>query len=60
MKKLKNRKIGMVGLGYWGKNILRNLNDLGVLHAACDPSPKTMNTLKENTLIRLKDQILIL
>jgi UDP-2-acetamido-3-amino-2,3-dideoxy-glucuronate N-acetyltransferase len=24
--------IGMVGLGYWGKNILRNLHDLGVLH----------------------------
>ncbi len=22
----------MVGLGYWGKNILRNLHDLGVLH----------------------------
>jgi UDP-2-acetamido-3-amino-2,3-dideoxy-glucuronate N-acetyltransferase len=24
--------IGMIGLGYWGKNILRNLHDLGVLH----------------------------
>ena len=28
--------IGLIGLGYWGKNILRNLNELGVLHTACD------------------------
>jgi UDP-2-acetamido-3-amino-2,3-dideoxy-glucuronate N-acetyltransferase len=28
--------IGLVGLGYWGKNILRNLYELGVLHTACD------------------------
>ena len=28
--------IGLVGLGYWGKNILRNLHELGVLHTACD------------------------
>ncbi|MBU1205988.1 MAG: hypothetical protein KKH04_03525 [Proteobacteria bacterium] len=27
-----NKFIGMIGLGYWGKNILRNLHDLGVLH----------------------------
>ncbi len=28
--------IGMIGLGYWGKNILRNLLELKVLHTACD------------------------
>lgn len=28
--------IGQIGLGYWGKNILRNLYELGVLHTACD------------------------
>ena len=28
--------IGLVGLGYWGKNIFRNLYELGVLHSACD------------------------
>jgi len=28
--------LGLAGLGYWGKNILRNLNELGVLHTACD------------------------
>src|SRR4030042_3320612 len=31
--------IGLIGIGYWGKNILRNLHDLGVLHTACDSDP---------------------
>ncbi|RKY41294.1 MAG: oxidoreductase [Candidatus Omnitrophota bacterium] len=30
------RFIGQVGLGYWGKNILRNLFELGVIRIACD------------------------
>jgi len=34
--------VGLVGLGYWGKNILRNLYDLGVLRIACDSSPGTL------------------
>lgn len=36
------RFIAQIGLGYWGKNILRNLNELGVLHTACDTSAKTI------------------
>ncbi|AEB08129.1 Gfo/Idh/MocA family oxidoreductase [Desulfobacca acetoxidans] len=34
--------IGLIGLGYWGKNILRNLYDLGALHTACDSDPETI------------------
>lgn len=30
--------IALAGLGYWGKNILRNLHELGVLHTAFDSS----------------------
>ncbi len=30
------KNIGMIGLGYWGKNVLRNLSELDVLHTACD------------------------
>ncbi|MCS7201941.1 MAG: Gfo/Idh/MocA family oxidoreductase [Dictyoglomus sp.] len=30
------REIGIVGLGYWGKNILRNLYELKVVRTACD------------------------
>jgi UDP-2-acetamido-3-amino-2,3-dideoxy-glucuronate N-acetyltransferase len=36
MNKNQNKFIGLAGLGYWGKNILRNLYELGVLHTACD------------------------
>jgi len=34
----KDKFIGLIGLGYWGKNILRNLFELGVLHTAGDLS----------------------
>ena len=29
-------KVGLIGIGYWGKNLARNLHDLGVLTAICD------------------------
>ncbi len=35
--------IGLAGLGYWGKNILRNLYELGVLHTACDSNARTLS-----------------
>lgn len=38
-----NRFVGLVGLGYWGKNLLRNFYDLGVLHSACDISKKNIS-----------------
>ncbi len=31
-----NAFVGLAGAGYWGKNILRNLHELGVLHTICD------------------------
>ncbi len=33
-----DRFIGLLGIGYWGKNILRNFYELEVLHTACDAS----------------------
>ncbi len=38
-------KIGLVGCGYWGKNIARNLHQMGVLRAVCDPSPKILESV---------------
>ena len=40
--------IGIVGLGYWGKNILRNLYEMGVLKVACDSDENSIATLKDN------------
>jgi len=39
--------IGLIGLGYWGKNILRNLYELGVLHTACDSEQSIISERKE-------------
>lgn len=32
-------KIGLVGCGYWGKNLLRNFHELDALGAVCDALP---------------------
>jgi UDP-2-acetamido-3-amino-2,3-dideoxy-glucuronate N-acetyltransferase len=41
------RCIALVGLGYWGKNILRNLYELGVLRTACDFDENTLSERKK-------------
>ena len=30
-------RIAVVGIGYWGKNLVRNFHELGALAALCDP-----------------------
>lgn len=32
-------KVGLIGCGYWGKNLLRNFHELGSLALICEPSP---------------------
>ncbi len=47
-KNKKDKKfIAHLGLGYWGKNILRNLYELGLLYAACDPDSQTVEERKK-------------
>ncbi|MDD5131796.1 MAG: Gfo/Idh/MocA family oxidoreductase [bacterium] len=38
--------IGHIGLGYWGRNILRNLYEMGILHTACDSDPRIVEEKK--------------
>ena len=33
-------RVGLVGLGYWGPNLARNFDDLGVLVGLCDIDPE--------------------
>ncbi len=40
-------KIAVVGSGHWGKNLVRNFYELGVLHLVCDSNPKSLETLTE-------------
>ena len=39
--------IAVVGAGYWGKNLVRNYNELGVLHTVCDSNTSTLRSLQE-------------
>jgi UDP-2-acetamido-3-amino-2,3-dideoxy-glucuronate N-acetyltransferase len=32
-------KVAVIGVGYWGKNLVRNFHELGVLEALCDGEP---------------------
>ncbi len=38
--------IAVIGTGYWGKNLVRNFSELGVLHTICDSNPSTLSTFK--------------
>lgn len=39
---MNTRTLGLVGLGYWGKNILRCSHELGALRIACDADARTL------------------
>src|SRR5262245_40749563 len=41
-----SNKIGCIGAGYWGKNLVRNFNDLGVLLCVCELDSETRNDLE--------------
>jgi UDP-2-acetamido-3-amino-2,3-dideoxy-glucuronate N-acetyltransferase len=38
-------KIACVGTGMWGKNLVRNFSELGVLHTICDSDAKALRDL---------------
>jgi len=40
--------IGLAGTGYWGRNILRNLYEMGVLHTVCDSNPSVLEEFRKN------------
>jgi UDP-2-acetamido-3-amino-2,3-dideoxy-glucuronate N-acetyltransferase len=37
--------IALIGAGYWGKNLVRNFHQLGVLKTICDPSAATSSSV---------------
>jgi UDP-2-acetamido-3-amino-2,3-dideoxy-glucuronate N-acetyltransferase len=38
--------IGLAGVGYWGRNLARNLHQMGHLAAVCDPNGKALKEAK--------------
>jgi len=43
--KSKNKKIAVVGTGYWGKNLVRNFYALDALHSVCDVDTTTLQQI---------------
>lgn len=45
-----NRRSGiaLVGCGYWGKNLARNLHQMGHLAWVCDPSPEVRQSIRQS------------
>jgi len=39
-------KVAIAGAGYWGKNLVRSLFELGNLKSVCDLNPGLLNDLK--------------
>ncbi|HUG54687.1 MAG TPA: Gfo/Idh/MocA family oxidoreductase [Vicinamibacteria bacterium] len=39
-------RVGLAGCGYWGRNLARNLHQMGHLAAVCDPSAKVIKEVK--------------
>ncbi len=43
---MENTMIAIIGAGYWGKNLVRNYKELGVLKTVCDASMKSLTELE--------------
>jgi len=45
---MESKFIGLIGPGYWGKNILRNLYEMGVLKTVCDLDKAILEARKKD------------
>ncbi len=43
-----NKDLAVVGVGYWGKNLFRVFNELGVLHSFCDTNQQNISNIQKN------------
>ncbi|MFA6412078.1 MAG: Gfo/Idh/MocA family oxidoreductase [Syntrophales bacterium] len=43
-----NLKIAVIGAGYWGKNLVRNFHQLGVLKVICDADRKIQSQMRKD------------
>ena len=44
----KRFRLAVVGCGYWGKNLIRNFYELGILDTICDSDMNKLKAVKEN------------
>jgi UDP-2-acetamido-3-amino-2,3-dideoxy-glucuronate N-acetyltransferase len=44
----KMKTIAVIGAGYWGKNLVRNYFELGVLHSVCDARAEVLSAMQKS------------
>src|SRR5215467_5276066 len=44
--------VGVVGCGYWGKNLVRNFFELGALAAVCDVSKVNLDAMRKSFAVK--------
>jgi UDP-2-acetamido-3-amino-2,3-dideoxy-glucuronate N-acetyltransferase len=42
------KTVAVIGAGYWGKNLVRNYFELGVLHSVCDARAEVLSALQKS------------
>lgn len=57
MTSLESAKVAVIGIGNWGKNLVRNFAHLGALAMVCDVDPRRLdNVRREYPQVRVTDQ----
>jgi UDP-2-acetamido-3-amino-2,3-dideoxy-glucuronate N-acetyltransferase len=46
MNNVEHPKVGVVGCGYWGRNLIRNFHEIGALAAVCDVDDASRNEMQ--------------
>jgi UDP-2-acetamido-3-amino-2,3-dideoxy-glucuronate N-acetyltransferase len=55
---LESAKVAVIGIGNWGKNLVRNFAHLGALGMVCDVDPRRLeNVRREYPQVRVTDQL---
>ena len=49
---LLSSSVAVIGTGYWGKNLVRTFDDLGVLRAVCDTDPARLGAIRTTSEVK--------
>jgi len=41
-------KVGIIKLPYWGKNLIRNFHEIGILGVFCDKDPRALAQFRDS------------
>lgn len=53
LKSIMKPNVALIGCGSWGKNLARNLFNLGVLSSICDANPKILDLIKKTYNVKV-------